>query len=466
MWLRFRPAALIVMAATVIPVAAMTAAMAPPATAASVLPSSTAGHRLWVARFDSANRGAMGTSVAVSPSGSEVFVTGPSHFKVGPVPQWATIAYNTATGAQVWVARYNGGIGDPAVAVSPDGSEVFVTGSAHSGMVTLAYDATTGQRLWTYQPDIRDQASPAALAVSSDGSTVYAMGWAGERGQGYQDFYEVFAINAATGAQRWADGYEFQHKQAPEVFSATGIAVSPNGAGVFVTGTLGTVAFNASTGAVLWVNDYPVKSDKYGYAIAVSPSSSTVFITGQAPHVPQTGYWTVAYNASTGAAIWTSFYADKGASGATSIGASPNGSAVFVTGTTESIPTPHGMRIVTVAYNPATGAQLWVASWRNESPDVTQLTKPALAVAPDSSTVAVTGTRAVNGGPRQYATLVYDASTGANEMTARYQGPDNGGSIPLAIALSPDSPTVFVTGESTPNRIVDYFDYATVAYRF
>ena len=47
-------------------------------------------------------------------------------------PDYVTIAYNSATGAQRWVARYNG----PAsreeiageVAVSPDGATVFVSG--------------------------------------------------------------------------------------------------------------------------------------------------------------------------------------------------------------------------------------------------------------------------------------------------------------------------------------------------
>jgi hypothetical protein len=43
--------------------------------------------------------------VAVSPSGRTVYVTGG-----GNVAPWdyATIAYNTATGAQMWARRYNG----------------------------------------------------------------------------------------------------------------------------------------------------------------------------------------------------------------------------------------------------------------------------------------------------------------------------------------------------------------------
>jgi hypothetical protein len=62
-----------------------------------------------------------------------------------------------APGARLWVARYDGPLHsyDAAhgLAVSPDGSTVFVTGDSWSGVTgrdyaTVAYSAVTSRRLW------------------------------------------------------------------------------------------------------------------------------------------------------------------------------------------------------------------------------------------------------------------------------------------------------------------------------
>ena len=106
------------------------------ATAGAAAPAVRAqpGARLWVARYDDGSGGYDAAhAMAVSPDGSTVFVTGDS-WPAGPTGRdYATVAYSAATGTQLWVSRYSGpGPRTDAwsVAVSPGGGRVFVTGGA------------------------------------------------------------------------------------------------------------------------------------------------------------------------------------------------------------------------------------------------------------------------------------------------------------------------------------------------
>src|SRR5262249_2377066 len=97
------------------------------------------GTRLWVSRYDGASRG-RAAAVAASPDGSTVFVAGTVDAGAGSSDD-VTVAYDAATGARLWASRYAGTGGfnaATAVAVSPDGKTVFVTGGT-----TVAYNAAT-----------------------------------------------------------------------------------------------------------------------------------------------------------------------------------------------------------------------------------------------------------------------------------------------------------------------------------
>ena len=77
--------------------------------------------------------------LAVSPDGSEVFSVGGV---TGSTPYHAvalgTVAYNATTGTRLWVAHYHSSDAySSGIAASPDGSKVFVTGMN----LTLAYSS-------------------------------------------------------------------------------------------------------------------------------------------------------------------------------------------------------------------------------------------------------------------------------------------------------------------------------------
>ena len=429
------------------------------------IPATSPGAQLWVARYDNpGNGGAL--SVAASPNGKTVFVTG--YVTAGALEDYATVAYNTATGAQLWAARYT----DPghsvdraySVVVSPNGKTVFVTGTSLNSpdeyYDTVAYNAATGAQLWAERYSSVDSYDAPAAAVSPNGSTVFVTG----TGTG-ADGYVTLAYNAVTGHQQWVKLYagpaggNFGHSA----------AVSRDGTKVFVTGaSLGTndgydyatVAYNAVTGAQLWAERYNGVSTGELGANSVAVSGSTVFVTGTSYGGSTTNYdyATVAYNAVTGAQLWVKRYNGPGSGEdrASSVAVSPSGGAVYVTGYSEISPTA-GYYYTTIAYSAVTGAQLWLA--RYNGPGDFNVAN-SVAVSPNGATVYVTGYSygCICGG-EDYATVGYNAATGAQLWVKRYDGAGEG-SQALAMAVSPATGTVFVTGYSLDPGS----DYATVAY--
>jgi len=125
--------------------------------AASGTAGTVPGAQLWVQRYNGpANGDDRATAVAVSPAGGRVFVTGSRDAPNGR-PNYATVAYNAATGAQQWVNMYNGPANrsdlPESMAVSPRGDRVFVTGYSDGGAyvgdyATVAFNAATGAQLW------------------------------------------------------------------------------------------------------------------------------------------------------------------------------------------------------------------------------------------------------------------------------------------------------------------------------
>jgi hypothetical protein len=459
--------------------AAVVALATGPLLGASASTAAGPGAQLWFKRYNGPGNGVdQAHSVAVSPSGKTVYVTGTSYANsASGIGDYATVAYNAATGARLWVKRYNGpgnkgGVGE-AVAVSPTGKTVFVTGYTYGGsnaeFATIAYNAATGAQLWvkSYSGSGNDEAF--SMAVSPSGKTVFVTGQVFVGGFG-SPYYGTVAYNAANGAQLWAKSYHGSGNLGFTVEAAASVAVSPSGKTVFVTGQgatsndpdYATVAYNAATGAQLWVRLYRLPASIcQATAVTTSPSGTTVYVTGYyegATSAGGAGYATVAYNAATGAPLWVKRYSPKGGSDAAySVAVSPSGKTVFVTGGVYGGGSEGDEDYATVAYNAATGAQVWAKRY---NPDGGTDYAHAVAVSPTGKTVYVTGASG-----RGYATIGYNAATGAQLWVRRYDGllvPSLPGAA-LSMAVSRLTGTVFVTGYivSAP---VSLYDYTTIAY--
>jgi WD40 repeat protein len=450
--------------------------------AVSSAPAAASGTQLWVKRYNGPGNGAdVAESAAASPSGKTIYVTGYSHGSpVSEAGDYATIAYNATTGAQLWLKRYNGpgshGGEGQSVVVGPSGKTIYVTGyvfvsalSPGTEFATVAYNAVTGAQLWVkfYSGgEVGADDEPYAMAVSPSGTTVFVTGqtYGSDSGSPY---YVTVAYNAATGAQRWAKTYEGAGNIGYTAEAAASVTVSPSGTTVFVTGQgatssqpdYATIAYNATTGAQLWVAryEYPASSVGTATSVAVSPSGKSVFVTGYYEAAASAGYATIAYNATNGKQLWAKRYSPAGGSDAAySAAVSPSGKTVYVTGGVYGGGGEGSEDYATIAYNAASGAQLWAKRY---SPGGTSYAH-AVAVSPSGKTVYVTGISAGD-----FATVGLNAVTGAQLWVKRYAGagiaalPGGG----LSMAVSRATGTVFVAGYAVWKNTSGY-DYITIAY--
>jgi hypothetical protein len=439
------------------------------------------GDLLWDVRYSQPASFDAGTAVAASPDGSRVFVVG-DLCTTDPVDV-AKVAYDAATGAQVWAATFNGPGNyvdrGEAVAVSPDGSRVFVTVTSHyegafgstveGDVVTIAYDAASGGQLWVARhPDGDGASEGCCVVVSPDGTRVYVAGTFG--GPNFSTDGLTIAYDAATGSHIWSRRYA----------AGTGfrdVAVSPNGNRVISVGAANfndskgsdfiTVAHNASTGTKQWVrrNDSTVGGSDGGEtatSVAVAPDNQTVFVTGEEA---DDRYATIAYAAGTGATRWRVRQADAGGTlFGTFVEVAPNGSRVFVAGThDEPMDLPDSADdFLTIAYAPATGAQLWASSFDDDPGPLDQGVDQVVGLALfDSAKLFVVGVGCLRLDEKTCAgvddavfrTVSYNATTGAQRWTRAYD--DGSGNEPSAVAAR--AGRVFVTGEGLG-------DILTVAY--
>lgn len=412
----------------------------------------------WAALSDGPTGGSdLGTMVELDPDGQTVYAIG--YGQAQPQGTDTLIsARDTSSGEERWNATHGGsgdGIDVPmASAIDPDGQRVYVTvmglGEDSYDYGTVAFDADSGEVAWF---DEYDDAGgwdiPRAMAVSPDGERVYVTGGGETSGS---TRYATVAYDAATGEQAWA-----AHATSAGSDDGTSVAVSPDSQTVYVTGIMdgdpATIAYDAATGEEVWRAHAHGWNRDYTAYIDVAPGGEHVFVA-TASEGGSTGpsYTLAAYRADTGDQAWAVDY-DSGAAdelGAFRVG--PQGDVLYTTGQrSPSAPSLFGLvrplvpaQVQTVAFDASTGQPLWANV--HQGVPVERESGDDLAISPSGEHVYATGTVAVAGEAGDQLTIAYDASTGETVWTARYDG--GADDAAHAVGIGPTGERLFVVGLS------------------
>jgi PQQ-like domain/Beta-propeller repeat len=333
------------------------------------------GTQIWEARYNVSEYGqAVPFAIALDGAG-DVYVTGYSGTSFATL-YYTTIKYDGRTGAQRWVARYNAASGqDRASAITVDQvGNVYVTGISWGGAsgfdyATLKYDGLTGAQLWVarYNGPGNYSDSANAIALDADGN-VFVTGYSYGLGNGAD--YATVKYDGATGAQLW----EARYSGPSDVNEGTAIAVDLE-QNVLVTGysrglgtneDYATLKYDGATGAQIWVSRYngPANDRDVPHGLALD-SNGNAYVTGESVGLgTDVDYATVKYDGSTGDELWVARY--NGPANRRDMGRAivvdSSGAAAYVTGFSSSTST-QADATTTLKYDGMTGEQLWIVSY-------------------------------------------------------------------------------------------------------
>jgi outer membrane protein assembly factor BamB len=340
-------------------------------------------------------------SLAVSPDSTTLYFTG-SDQTGDDTRDLVTMALDTSSGAQRWVARSKASaLLAPRMAMSPTGDRIFVAGPvgpvdapSRWGERVLAYATSTGDLLWHVRIAGIASASPQTLlGVGPDGASVFLS--VTERDEPGERV-ETLALRASTGATVWVR--RFGRSSALNL--ASDLAVAPDGTRVYVAdyrygympGGEGemirwpaTLAYGTAHGRLLWksVEEGAISDCMH---IAISASRAHVFVTD--------GYGVGSLAARTGRSQWVTGTATLPGMWSDfdfKLAVSADGERVYASESLSDAYTDTRSRLETVALNTSTGAIRWTAVRR-------KVPWGEMAVGPSGARVYVAGTLTYEGG--------------------------------------------------------------------
>ncbi|MCB0725269.1 MAG: SBBP repeat-containing protein [Ignavibacteriae bacterium] len=390
----------------------------------------------WVARYNSSGTNSDAINwIAVGKLGN-IYVTG-SCSGSGVTKDYCTIKYNSS-GDTLWVRRYNGpgNNSDAGNSIAVDNlGNVYVTGeSPGSGTdydyCTIKYNSS-GDTLWVRRYNGPDNLIDAALSLTIDNTgNVYVTGLS----EGISTDYDYCTIKYnSSGDSLWVKRFNGVGSGRDQ---AASIALDSSG-NVYVTGLswrgsnydYATIKYN-SAGIQQWVRTYhgPGGVSDNGKSLAVDKMGN-IYVTGYSfGSGTSDDYCTIKYNTS-GDSLWVRRYngPQNSIDQANFIDVDTSGN-VYVTGSSNGVGTQSDF--CTIKYN-SLGDSLWVKRYNgpNNTSDLANCVK-----VDNNGNVYVTGQSTGIGSGYDFCTIKYNP-TGDSVWVERYNGPGNGGDMPINIAL-------------------------------
>lgn len=363
--------------------------------------------------------------------------------------------------AQPDVTAVQGLAGARALALSPDGLDLYVAGAADDGVAAFRRDLRNGSLAFvqatldgdpvrdgactvTGSVDGLDQAS--GVAVSPDGAHVYATGAA-------DDGIAAFQRDSATGRISFLGLLRDGVLGVNGLGNVRGLAISPDGLHVYTAAPsdngVGIFARDAGSGLLTYLGlrfdgqpEGPLTVDGLAgaSAVAVSPDGTHVYVAGSGE-----GGGVAVFERNAGSGLLTFVEAEKdgsngvdGLGGASALAVSEDGRHVYVTGATDG-------GVAVFRRDAATGALEFEAAELETDPDVSGLAGAAgVAVAADGEHVYVAG---ATGG----TVAIFHRDPVSGGLTFLEAAVDGGGGIDgiggaAALLVSPDGDQVYVAG--------------------
>jgi len=340
---------------------------------------------LWYVTLDGGDFG----SVAVGPDGNPV-VAGQSG------GSFHTVKRDGNTGALLWSALFPNGInlGAPSVAIGPDGNPV-VTGTTGGGdagpqdFLTIKYNGTTGEILWTATFDALDVDRAMGVAIGPDGHPVVTGISCGPSFNSPSCDFRTIKYDGSSGTILWNVTYDSGGQD-----FARGVTVASDG-DVFVVGASNfvdvvTIKYDGGgNGTLIWTATYNNTTfgtgEEQGWGIAVGLDGNPV-VTGNSRVGSNQNVRTVKLDGSTGAILWNTVFDSGAGEEAKGVAVGLDGNPV-VTGSVNPTGGVDADNFLTIKHHGSTGAILWNVTFDTEGKDVAS----GVAVGPDGNPV-VTGT--------------------------------------------------------------------------
>jgi 6-phosphogluconolactonase (cycloisomerase 2 family) len=330
--------------------------------------------------------------------------------------------------------------------VSPDGAHVYIASQVDAAVATFSRDGATGGLTFVELDKdgvagVDGLADARELATSPDGAHVYVLSGGADNG------VAAFSRDPSTGALTFVEVEKDNLNMVDGINGPSDVVVSPDGAHVYVTGSLDDAVATFTRGPGGGLTFLEMDKDEMtggnglngANGVAIPPDGAHVYVSSDADDAVTT----FGRSPSTGALAVLGQQTDgvngvEGLEGATAVATSPDGAHVYVVSGVDDA-------ITTFSRNPTTGALTFVEQDKDGVGGVDGLDgATGVAVSPDGAHVYATSST-----DGAVATFSRDSVTGRlTFIELDKDGVDGVDGVAFArgVGVSPDGTHVYAAG--------------------